>query len=198
MYEPNPTRTRTSLLRAMHGPDELVWRGLDARYRAVIVAFARRRGLGEDAAAEVAQETMAQVVRDYRSGRYERSRGRLRGWILGVAKHRIGDARRSAARGRRRRGESALLGMSDHRRLSTVGGGERERERLILHRALHELRSSPRMSPTTFRAFELLVLREVPAETVAAECSLSVAEVYRVKHRVTKRLRQIVGRLSDS
>ncbi len=187
MYDPDPTRT--SMLLAMHGSDDGVWRGFDARYRPMILAFARRRGLDDDSAAEIVQETLTQVVRDYRSGRYVRSRGRLRSWVLGIARHRISDAQRAAGT-RPVCGESGLLVTPDHRIGSAA---EREQEGEILRRALDQLRSSPRMSPGTLRAFELLVLRAVPADAVAAECGLSVDEVYRIKHRVTMRLRQIIG-----
>ncbi|MBL0921707.1 MAG: amidase, partial [Phycisphaerales bacterium] len=59
-------------------------------------------------------------------------------------------------------------------------------------RALRALRGDTRLSERTVRAFELAALRHMPAEAVAAECAMTVSEVYVAKNRVIKKLREIV------
>ncbi len=197
VYDPTPTRTTTSLLQALQDPaGTAVWRGFDARYRPIITAFARRLGLGMHDAAEAAQQTLSEFARDYGAGGYDRARGRLGSWVLAIARHRVADIQRAAERRRVRRGESAMIDVSAAGRLSAIW--EAERRRTVLEAAWAELRSSARTSPVTLRAFELLVLRGVPAEAVAEDCTVSVAEVYRIKHRLTRRLREIVADMTGA
>ncbi len=47
-------------------------------------------------------------------------------------------------------------------------------------------------------AFELFALRGLPATEVSRQCEMEVAEVYRIKNRLTRRLREIVGELTEA
>jgi RNA polymerase sigma factor (sigma-70 family) len=191
------TTTTTQLLEALFDPqDEEVWREFDARYRPIIHGLAMRLGLGADDASEVAQATMTDFVWEYRRGRYQRELGRLRSWIMGIARNRIHDVMRQRARRRDWRGESGFRGLPDNQQLDEMW--EAERERTILSAAMNELRTRTKTDEKTMRAFELVAIYGVPAEAVAAECSLSVAEVYRVKNRITKRLREFVASLTSA
>ncbi len=187
--------TTTLLLEALHDPgNEPVWRAFDARYRPILTGLARRLGLQDEDAADVAQETLAQFVHDYRAGKYDRSKGRLSSWIIAIARNRVLDLLRARGRQRGWRGDSALADLPDEEQLTRIW--DAERERLIFEQALAELRDKTHVSPTTLRAFERFALEGAPAETVARECDLTVAEVYRVKNRLSKRLREIVSRLN--
>ena len=189
------TTTTTQLLEALFGPgEEAVWREFDARYRPIIFAFARELGVAAEDAADVAQETLTDFLRDYRAGKYDRRRGRLRSWIIGIARHRVLDTLRQRARNQATRGESAFDELPDDARLTAIWDAEHERS--ILERAMTELRERTRTDPKTIRVFELVALEEVPAQTVAEDHGITLAEVYRTKNRVTKRLREIVGRLT--
>ena len=92
--------TTTALLEGLFDPaNQELWRHFDERYRPVIIAFARRLGVEPTDAADIAQETLVQFLRDYREGKYDRNRGRLHCWIIGIAKHRIADQFRLRAGG---------------------------------------------------------------------------------------------------
>lgn len=191
------TTTTTQLLQALHDPrDEVVWRDFDARYRPIIYSIAQRLGLRPDDAAEVAQETLTEFVCDYRNGGYERGRGRLRSWIIGIARHRVTDVLRQRAKRREMRGDSAFEELPDDHRFAELW--EAERERTILDLALRELRENTKTDEKTVRSFEMVAIEGVPADVVAAEAGMTVAEVYRVKNRITKRLREIVERLTQA
>lgn len=191
------TTTTTQLLQALFDPkDEAVWREFDGRYRPIIYGLAMRLGLGPHDAADVAQATMIEFVRDYRSGRYDRDRGRLRAWIIGIARHQVSDAFTQRKRRRALRGESAFEELPDDNRLTELW--DAERERAILSEALRELRITTRTEPKTIQAFEMVAIDGVPAEAVALECGIEVAEVYRIKNRITKRLRAIVVQLTQA
>lgn len=187
------TRTTTQILESLRDPANAdMWQLFDERYRPVLHAFALQRGLADSDAAEVAQTTLAQFTADYSAGRYDRSRGRLSSWILGIASHRIADFGRAKQRHRRDRGESAFEDLASAS--SAEECWRAAMRKVILEKALRSLREETRLDERTVRAFELCALRGVPAATVAAECDMSVDEVYVAKNRTIKKLREIVER----
>jgi len=189
------TQTTTTLLDKLRDPENrTVWQEFDARYRPILHAFAHRLGLGDDDAADAAQEALAQFARAYRSGRYERGRGRLRSWIIGIARNCIIDALRARAARREQRGISALADVPGEDRLADIWDGECQRE--ILRQGLNALREHTRLEPQTIRAFELLALGQRTSAEVAAECDMTMNDVYLAKHRCLTRLRPIVAALS--
>jgi RNA polymerase sigma-70 factor (ECF subfamily) len=179
--------TTTQLLEALHEQsNEAVWLEFDGRFRPIVYAMGRRLGLDEDRAAEVAQQTMAEF-------RYERHRGRLRNWILGIARHRALDALRERSRRRGWRGESALGAVPGEDHFERIW--DEESERALFQQAMQELRESTRAEHRTLRVFERLALDAIPSRVVAEEFGLKVDEVYRIKNRITRRLREIVDEL---
>ena len=79
--------TTTVLLDGLYDPaNSVVWRQFDQRYRPIIIGFARRLGLTDDDAADIAQETLVRFVKEYRAGKYDRTRGRLRTWIIAMVR----------------------------------------------------------------------------------------------------------------
>lgn len=170
------------------------WRDFHARYWPVLVGLGVHLGLREADAQDAAQWTLLEFLREFRAGRYERGRGRLRSYILGIARNRIRSLRRSGSRPAQaaRSLEDAPEQMDDlsDERLEAVWEGERRSA--ILREALEQLRASPRLAPATFLAFELVALRSVPAEQAAQQAGLSVDDVYLARHRCTKRLKELV------
>lgn len=186
--------TTTALLDSLKDPAQAaVWSEFDARFRPLLTAFAVRMGLEAGEAEDVAQETLVEFVAAYRTGKYDRSRGRLSSWIISIAHHRISHRRRVVERAEGRRGESALVDMSDPARLTAVWHDEQQR--LIIIRAMEMLRAGKTAEPT-LRAFDLFAVRGVAAEEVARECGMTVAEVYTAKNRVAERLRTIIDELT--
>ena len=148
------TTTTTALLEALRDPgNEAVWREFDDRYRPIIFGFVRRLGFGNEDAADLAQETLTRVVQDHRAGKYDRERGRLRFWIIGIVKHRVADLRRDRAKRREWRGESAIIELPDED--SLTADWEAERKRAILLQAVAELREQTKLNAKTILAFEL-------------------------------------------
>jgi RNA polymerase sigma-70 factor (ECF subfamily) len=187
--------TSTHLLEGLlRGGQETLWSEFDARYRPIILGVCRHLGLDEHGAADVAQETLAQFLRDYRAGKYDRQRGRLRAWIIGIARHRLAEAFRQQARRPAAASGPALDHVPDEEHMTSVWTIESERH--ILRHALRLLGETTRTEPATLTAFEMVALRGVPAEAVAERCGIAVAEVYRIKHRLTRRLRDIVAEIT--
>jgi RNA polymerase sigma-70 factor (ECF subfamily) len=190
------SRTNTLLLVGLSDPaNQAAWSEFDERYRPIVLRFARRLGLHEAEAQDAAQDTLLHVVRDFRAGKFDRSRGRLRSWLFAIARSHVLGRRRSTARRHEVRGDSALEEVADDSTLSKFFEEEWHRE--ILRTALHELRTTTRSDPQTVRAFELVVIEERPAPEVARELGLSLNTVYVAKHRTLERLRSILERLRE-
>ena len=189
--------TSTALLDALHDPgDDGAWREFDARYRPVLVGVGLRLGLQPADATDAAQETLYQFVREYRAGAYHRGKGRLGAWLAAICRHRVIDLQRARGRRPERDGPSAVVRAPD---LATVTRcwDEALRQRII-DQALRVLREDSDTSERTLEVFERAALREVPPAAIAADFDMQVAEVYRIKHRVTKRLRHIVEQLTSA
>lgn len=193
--DPNFSRTTTAMLDALHDPAAAeVWEEFDARYRPVLIGFARNLGMDDADAADVAQETLTRFLEQYRSGKYERDRGRLGAWLVGIARYRVLDVRRKD-RKRPLRGESAMIDLDDEKGLTEVW--EDERRKAILRQAMDRLREGSRTDEKTISAFEMLFVHGMTAQAVAEELGMSVQGVYVAKSRIAERLQKIVGQIEQ-
>lgn len=175
--------------------NQTVWSDFDAHYRPIITGFARRFGIGAEAAEEVAQVTLSEFARDYRAGRYDRQRGRLSSWIIAIARHRIIDLQRARGRHAGVRGSSAIVHLPDEPELTQVW--EQERDQAVFDRALHRLRAATRTEPHTLEVFTRVALAGESPAAVAAELNISRDQVYRIKNRITERLRLLVTQVEQ-
>lgn len=188
------TRTTTQLIEDLRDPGNgTAWGGFDARYRPVLIAFARRIGFSTDDAAELAQQTLSEFARAYLDGKYERDKGRLSSWLLGIARN-VGLSMRRTRGVHREGGDSRIVEFPDDEAASDIW--RVERRRAILADAVEQLFATSRADAATLRAFELFALRGVPADEVAAQCGIGVDSVYLAKNRLTRRLREIVDAIT--
>ena len=189
-------KTTTSLLDGLRDArNEGVWREFDERYRPRVIGFCRRLGLGHADAAEVAQETLARFVETYRTGAYDRERGRLHSWILGIAKRCTADLRRRRAADPEQRGQSTFEKVADD--ASESAAWDEEWRQALLRAALRRLREQTRTDPKTLRALEALAFEHRRPADVAHELAMTANDVYLAKHRCLSRLRAIVAELED-
>ncbi len=194
-----PTVTNTSLLMGLRdAQNDCVWTEFCARYIPVLESFGRRRGLGEHDAEDAAQETLAAFAEAYRQGKYDRDRGRLRTWLLAIAKHRIADAFRKRGKQIARGGDADTTdwvdALPDEHTMSSMW--EAEWRRAIVRRCMEEVRCE--VQPVTMQAFELFALREWPAEKVANHLGISVNSVFLAKSRVLARMRRLEHQLEET
>ena len=173
-----------------------VWQEFDARYRPVIIGFARRAGLNLADAEDASQEALLRFVKRYQEGAYDRTRGRLRAWMAGIARNCIVDVHRARA-ARREAGPARFDDLAlDPRQTETMWLDECHRA--IMQRALTELRETTRTDSRTLEAFELVAFSQQPAAEVAESLGMQLDSVYAAKHRCTKQLREIVNRLKQA
>lgn len=189
--------TTTALLQGLFDPhNEAVWQEFHARYQPIIIAVARRVGLTAEDAADVAQETLIKFFQEYRAGKYDRERGRLRSWIVGIARYRIADVNRAKARRRDWRGESIIGLVPDEDRLGNIWDEECRRE--VLNHAMNELRETTKLDSKTIQAFQQLSLDQRSPSQVAEDMGMSVDAVYKAKQRCLEQLRVILARLNEA
>jgi RNA polymerase sigma factor (sigma-70 family) len=195
MSLPSRTTTTTALLDALcaseNGPQ---WTVFVARYEPILRAVACRLGLAAEDAADVAQQTLLEFVRDMRAGRYDRSRGRLRTWIVAIAEHRGRDLLRRIALRRGDASDGALATLPDRATLEAAWD-DAERKG-IAHEAWDTLRSTSSFDERTIRVFELVALHGVPPSAAASEFGMTEQHVYVVRHRVARRLRELVDEVT--
>ncbi len=191
------TTTTTALLEGLRDPsNEPVWRAFDARFRPVIAGFARRLGLAEADAADATQETLIRFVKEYQAGKYDRSRGRLRDWIIGISKYRIADIQRARWRQRVVAGDSVIADLPGDDKLTEIW--DEELERRILDEAMVELKTSTKLKDKTFEAFRLVAIEQVPPAQAASRLDMSSQAVYMAKHHCLDKLRRIVANLNEA
>lgn len=191
------TRTTTDLLDGLaEERREEVWEEFDQRYRPILINVARRMGLRDEDARDVAQDTLVRFLVAYREGKYDREKGRLRAWLIGIARYRIMEARRSRAREDRHRGASVVESVEDEGVLHEAW--EREQRDHLLRLAFERLRTKTRMSETTIKAFEMLTLQGRATGEVAEALGMSAHDVYLAKSRCLKRFREILSELESS
>lgn len=190
------TRTTSALIAALHdAANHEAWREIDERYRPILVNVARRAGLSDTEASDVAQDALTDLFKSFQDKRYDRSRGRLRQWLLGIARLKIADARR----GRARAGamlDTSIPDQADNDTWTTAW--EAEQRATILAQALDELRRSDKLQPHTLQAFELVALRHVPVADAAAQLGLSAQEIYLAKSRCMERVRGLIQKLQSA
>ena len=190
------TRTTTMLLEGLGQPDDdAAWTTVDRRYRPIVTGMARRLGLTDADAADVAQETMVRVLGEYRDGRYDRERGRLRTWILAIARTKIADIHRKRGVRKEARGESAILTTPTEAEMEDLWATERRM--VILRAALADLQATSNLSARSIQAFEMLVFHERTVEETSEALDMSANDVYLARSRITKKLREVVEQLES-
>lgn len=85
------------IARLANTDDQEAWTAFQARYRAPVVAVARRAGLSADEAVEVLQSTLIAVRESLAS--YDPTRSKFRTWLGGVVRHRIQEQVRRRPKG---------------------------------------------------------------------------------------------------
>src|SRR5262245_3595585 len=107
-----PSTMWTTILQFHRDPDR-VKDFVVRRYRQPVVEFARRQGLKDEDAEDVAQEVFLRVCHETFLRKADQIRGKFRTVLLAVTKHVIGSWRRHEMAGKRdRRREVSLEGMT--------------------------------------------------------------------------------------
>lgn len=183
--------TSTILDRMKHLDDASMWTRFHDRFRRPLLAFARRYGLSDQDAEEAVQETLTAFVESYRSGKYDREKGRLSSWLFGIAFQQIANRRRRVGRDAQREakpGESFWGAVADQREAEQAWDASWEAS--VLEECLRQVRRE--VAERTFEAFRMIVREGRVPEEVARELGMSREAIYVAKHRVLKRLAELM------
>lgn len=185
------TTSITLLDRVRGGTDPDAWGRFVRLYSPLIYHWARRCGLQECDAADLAQDVFAALLRKLSA--FTPTSGGFRAWLRTVTMNLWRDrSRRVATR--------PLGGMTE--RLDEVAApdilsllDEEEHRRQLVSRGLELIRGD--FEPATWQAFWEHGVGERPAAEVAAELGLSLSSVYGAKFRVLRRLREELADVAD-
>lgn len=196
--EPLPTKA-TLLERVKDTADQASWKEFHDLYRPLVLAVARREGLSDDDADDVAQETFSALVDALPSYSYDPQRASFKSWLRTVINHRVMDYfRQRDGRTQARAGvivrerPSGVEPVANLEPGSSDDAFEEEWRRTIMLHALAELKKQ--VTTATYQVTYLLLHGKTPTE-VAAALRISRGSVYLAKHRAGPKLRRLVKEL---
>lgn len=187
----NALETRATLLiRLRDVSDQDAWRLFASIYTPLVYRYALKNGLQDADAADVAQETMCNVVRVIRSFQYDPSRGSFRGWLLAVV--------RNTLRKRFKKLQNEALGSGDtsvHSMLQQCPDlqsdadevWDREYEMWLFHKVASWIKNEFQMN--TWEAFWKTAVEGQEVAVVAKELGMSPGAIYIARSRVLARIR---------
>lgn len=185
--------TRVTLLDRIHdGQDQEAWAEFVALYGPLVFQFARRRLPQDEDAADVVQEVLKAVLR----GTYQRTKVRFQKWLVTVLLNKI----RNFHAGRARRGEVSggtavadllLAEPSRHEEEEW----EEERQRQLFRAAAERVRA--RSNPDHWEAFERTALANQSGRQVASALQMSLTNIYAIKCRLMKEIKDEIQRLGE-
>jgi RNA polymerase sigma-70 factor (ECF subfamily) len=193
--------TRRSLVeRLRNWEDKQNWQEFFDTYWRLIYGVARQSGLTDAEAQDVVQETVITVAKNIT--KYEREAGSFKGWLLHITRWRIADQFRkrapataqSPARSRDSRETATIDRVPDGFDIRTTW--DHEWQQHVFQAALERLKR--RVDAKHYQIFDCLVVKQWPAPKVAASLSVSLAQVYIVKHRLSAQLKKEVALLEKS
>jgi RNA polymerase sigma-70 factor (ECF subfamily) len=185
--------TRPSLLVRLRDPrDANAWREFVDRYGPLLYGYARKRGLQDADAADLAQEVLRAVAGAVGRLEYDPRRGAFRNWLFTVLLRKLSNWRR----GQRSRPDPS--NEADPQRLleqcPVPEDGEAEWEAAWEERiftwACEQVRRE--VTAATWQAFWRTAVDGQRGKQVAADLGLSVASVYLARSRVRARLKELV------
>lgn len=190
--------TKVTLLANVQSPENReAWEEFVVIYRPVIYRMARRRGMQDADAQDVAQNTLIRIAGAMAN--YVQQDGiRFRHWLRRVARNAILSAMTRSPKDAAE-GGTAAADLLDEQEAADPGVDfdlEKEHRRELYLRAAASVRTD--VNAETWQAFEMTVVQGLACEDVARHLGKSVGTVYAARSRIIKRLRDQIKRMEDS
>jgi RNA polymerase sigma-70 factor (ECF subfamily) len=189
-----PPDTRASLLVRVRNPaDQSAWYEFVEIYWPVIHRLARRKGLQNADADDIAQQVLAAVAKAVERREHDRSRAKFRTWLDRVARNAILNALMRGKPDRAAGGIESNLLIEEHPQTDGPDSDllRLERRREIFHWASRQIR--PEFQDATWDAFWRTAIEGEDCEAVAKELGKSLGSLYASRSRVMKRLTETVA-----
>jgi RNA polymerase sigma-70 factor (ECF subfamily) len=179
--------SHTLLQRLRQCPDEAAWQRLVRLYTPLIRGWLRRHLPQPDDVDELTQQVFQVVVEKMPAFEHAGRAGSFRAWLRGICVNRVRMFWRERPPGWGPDPEPVLQQLEDpHSDLSRQW--DREHDEHVIRALLEQIKGE--FKPTTWRAFQLLVLGGRAPEAVGAGVGISVNAVYIAKSHVLRRLRE--------
>ena len=186
--------TRASLLiRVRDLADHAAWHEFVEIYRPVILRLARRKGMQEADAEDVAQQVLVAVAKAVERREHDPRRAKFRTWLGRVAHNAILNA---LTRGKpdRGSGDSALLAVLNGHKAHTGPDSDLlklEHRREVFRWAARHVRNE--FQQTTWDAFWLTAVEQRAVEEVSEELEKNRGAIYAARSRVMRRIQEKVA-----
>ena len=194
--------TRKSLLsRLKNWDDQESWRVFFETYWKLIYTAARRAGLTEAEAQDAVQETVISVLKSMTNFKYQTTHASFKSWLLKLTSWRISDQlrKRNPQIAHRKVNDKSstrtdtVEKVADPASLDWQRTWDEDWEKTLMQAAMQRVKK--RVDPKAYQVFDLLVYKDWPVSRVARALRVNRAQVYLIKHRVSKMLKKEVARL---
>jgi RNA polymerase sigma-70 factor (ECF subfamily) len=185
--------TRASLLVRLRDPrDEDAWKEFVDLYVPVIYGFARKQGLQDADAVDLAQEVICAVSGSVGRLDYDPRRGAFRNWLFTVVRRKLANWRRAHKHDPRGGGEPQTQYLLEQCPAPDIAQAEwdAEWEQRLFAWACEQVRRD--VSAASWQAFWKTAVDGQPIKEVAGGLGLSVAAVYLARSRIVARLKELV------
>jgi RNA polymerase sigma factor (sigma-70 family) len=187
-------RTTTQILHQLQTThDDKAWQQVCTQLRPVVVHFGQDLGLSVQDAEDAAQETLMTFLKAFQAGHYDRQKGRLSHWLLGIARRVILNKRRHASSQGSHADTTFWESLPDDNQVEALW--ETQWQQAVLQRCLDQARRE--FDPKVFEAFQLYAMGDVTAQDVAHRLDMTPNAVYIAKSRVLARLRELEAQFED-
>jgi len=190
---PTAPNTSITLLKGLaSGADSVRWTEFYRIYEGPMRAFLRARFPSVEAD-DVLQETMLALARRMPDYHYTPDRnGHFRNYLMGILKHKAGDALRRQSR------ESANRNRLKGRAPADDGpdGAPEDWKLAAMHAALEQLLSDGAINSRTREVFRHVAVMHEPPEAVAAAFGITRNNVDQIKSRLVDRLSSLVSAMT--
>lgn len=192
--------TRRSLVERLGDwNDRARWQQFFDSYWRLIHGTARKAGLTEAEAQEVVQETLITVAKKIGKLKYDPALGSFKGWLLHITRWRIADQFRkrrpdAAQPSRTDRDEArtrTIDRIADPAGLDLDAVWDDEWRKNVMKGAVARVKR--KVDAKQYQIFDCYVFKQWPAQKVAAELRVNIAQVYLVKHRVAALLKKEIA-----
>ena len=192
-----PATRASLLLQLKSGDDEAAWHDFVTTYRPVIYRIARKRGLQDADAQDLAQKILISVANALPS--WEPREARFRHWLRRVTRNAVLNQLT------RRPKDAAVGGTAALELLADQSSGEADKldyeftleyRRELYFRAAAMVQAE--VAAESWQVFQLAVIENSPIEDVAQQTGKSIGAAYACRGRVMNRLRSTVKQLEEN
>jgi len=187
----NPETRESLILRLPSSADAQAWSEFIELYEPLILRFAKRRGLQEADAREIAQNVLIAVAKSVDRWRPDRQKGKFRAWLFRIARNQVINwvSKRAS--------ERCLGREADVNELSQIESAseanleiELDYRREMFRLAAAQVRDT--FSESNWNAFWLTAVLGESIESVAEKLDRTPGSIYVARSRATARIKKIV------